>query len=52
MSMFGGTNKDLIYDELEYIYKNYYKDEWDSAEKQFDFTMDVLDTLRAMFGDW
>lgn len=53
MSMFGdGTNKERIYEELNYLYKDYYKDQWDSPEGELTFVMDVLESLHVMFGDW
>ena len=52
MSMFGNTLKETIYQELKFIYKDAYADDWDSAEGQLNFTLDVLDVLHTMFGDW
>ena len=53
MSMFGyGTTKEQIYQELKWIYESEYKDQWDSSEYQLKFTMDVMDVLRSLFGDW
>ena len=53
MSMFGdGTAKERIYEELKYIYQERYKTKWEDPEYELKFTMDVLDVLNTMFGDW
>ena len=52
MSMFGdGTAKERIYEELKYIYNEFYQD-WENPEYELKFAMDVLDVLHTWFGDW
>ena len=52
MSMYGdGTLKEQIYQELKWIFQEEYGD-WDNSEDKLSFTLNVLDVLDGLFGDW
>ena len=52
MSMYGdGTLKEQIYQELKWIFQEEYGD-WDNSEDKLNFTLNVLDVLDGLFGDW
>ena len=52
MSMFGdGTVKEQIYQERKWIFQDEDGD-WNNSEDKLSFTINVLDVLNTMFGDW
>lgn len=54
MSSFGdGNNKTRIEEELSWIIKEYYSDNFsEDKEAQRQFLLDVMDVLRYLCGEW
>lgn len=54
MSSFGdGNNKTRIEEELSWIAKEYYSDDfYEDKEAQRQFLLDTLDVLRYICGEW